>query len=76
MTEQTNQAYREWQDADARAREAENKLKEAWEQFDRGGESPSAALMAEVSRCRAAANHKLTLALIQIGCAEGSKRDN
>jgi ferric-dicitrate binding protein FerR (iron transport regulator) len=68
VTQQAKQAYEAWKVADAAARAAEGRLREAWDQFDRlGGEPPAPGLMAEVSRLRAVANDRLTVAMMQMG---------
>lgn len=70
MTQQAKQAYEAWKAADAAARAAEGRLREAWDLFDRhGGEPPAPHLMAEVSRLRAVANDRLTLAMVRMGTA-------
>jgi ferric-dicitrate binding protein FerR (iron transport regulator) len=70
VTQQAKQAYEAWKAADAAARTAEARLREAWDQFDRqGGEPPAPALMAEVSRLRAVASDRLTVAMMQMGAA-------
>jgi hypothetical protein len=75
MSHQAKKAYQDWQDAEARARQAEEKLRIAWEAFDgKQGHAPSPDLIAEVSHCRAVANEKLTSAMVQIGAAAGHAR--
>jgi hypothetical protein len=70
MAERAKHAYRDWQDADGRARAAEARMKEAWEAYDlRNGEPPSQELMAEVSRLRAIANDRLTVAMMLMSTA-------
>jgi hypothetical protein len=70
MTHAAKQAYTEWQEADAKARQAEERLRLAWERFEaEGGQPPGADLMEEISRCRAAANEKLCVAMGRISVA-------
>jgi ferric-dicitrate binding protein FerR (iron transport regulator) len=71
MSAQAKLAYETWRKADAEAREAETRLREAWERYDsREGEPPSADLMAEVSRLRATASDKLTAAMMYMGATD------
>jgi hypothetical protein len=65
------EAHDAWKQADAEAREMEMKLTQVWEQFeDRMGSPPGGELIQEVSRLRATANDKLTVALVEIGCVK------
>ena len=64
MPNKAKQAYREWQEADAAARQAESRLAQAWKDMDATGKLPSPQLMAEVSRLRSIANDKLTVAML------------
>jgi ferric-dicitrate binding protein FerR (iron transport regulator) len=73
MPERARIAYEDWKRADEAAREAENRLKEAWDRFDRKeGPPPSEEQMAAVSRLRAAANEKLAAAMARMGGTSGS----
>lgn len=57
-------AYDAWKHADQRARDAEERLAQAWSLFDRDlGEPPSESLLAEVSRLRQEAHECLRAAL-------------
>lgn len=57
-----------WREANERVRAAEERMHKAWGEFARGGEAPSAALMAEVARLRKECDAELSqlLANIQI----------
>lgn len=61
---QAEQAYLDWKQADAAARDAETRLSDAWKEYDRTGRAPSEALMAEVHRLRSIANDRLTFAML------------
>jgi hypothetical protein len=62
-------AYAAWKQADALARDIEATLAEAWERYEtKTGGPPTEDLLKEVSRLRSAANDKLTVALLEIGC--------
>jgi hypothetical protein len=66
--EKARQAYDEWKQADARAREAEGRLAHAWDTYFEIRTSPPAAeLIQEVSRLRAVANDRLTVAMLLMG---------
>lgn len=68
MSEKARRAFDEWKAADELSRVAEARLKAAWEQHHNGsGPPPSADLMTEISRLRALASDKLTVAMIHIG---------
>lgn len=57
-------AFREWQQADADARLAENEVTDQWNRYyRREGPAPSADLLAEMSRRRTVANTKLQAAI-------------
>ena len=57
-------AMQAWQDADVRARAAENLLQAVWQEWDgRRGPSVSHQLIDEVARLRDKANDKLTVVL-------------
>jgi hypothetical protein len=59
------QAVEAWKRADAQAKEAEARLRTAWDDFDAGiGGSPSRALMSEVLSLRGIAYAKLTEAMV------------
>lgn len=65
------EAHEAWKQADAEARAMELKLTAVWEQFeDKMGSPPGEELIQEVSRLRARANDKLTVALVEIGCVK------
>jgi len=54
-----------WKAADAQAREAELRLKAAWEQYElRRDAPPSEELMGEVARLRRLASEKLGVAMM------------
>ena len=58
-------AVEAWRKADAQAREAELRLKAAWEQYEiRRDAPPSEELMGEVARLRRQANEKLGVAMM------------
>lgn len=58
-------AVEAWKKADAQAREAELRLKAAWEQYEvRRDAPPSEELMGEVARMRRLANEKLAEAMM------------
>jgi ferric-dicitrate binding protein FerR (iron transport regulator) len=64
MAERARLAYQHWKQADAQARNAEQELSRTWELFHaRLGPAPSSDLIRQVSRLRAAANAKLSVAL-------------
>ena len=66
--EKARQAYDEWKQADARAREAEGRLSQAWDTyFETRTSPPPAELIQEVSRLRAVANDRLTVAMLLMG---------
>ena len=70
MPDKAKRAYHEWKLADAQAREVEARLAVAWDDFFAGrSKAPNEELITEVARCRAAANEKLTLAMVSIGTA-------
>ncbi|WP_167772591.1 hypothetical protein [Ramlibacter henchirensis] len=48
-------------------------MKAAWVAYDKGGPAPSESLIAQVSRARAIANDRLTMAVLALGAA--SRRD-
>jgi hypothetical protein len=67
VTEKARQAYDEWKLADARAREAEARLASAWDTyFEVRMNPPPAELIQEVSRLRAVANDRLTVAMLMM----------
>jgi ferric-dicitrate binding protein FerR (iron transport regulator) len=70
MLEDCKQAYEAWRAAEAEARQVERKLSHAWEQFSthKAGPPPP-ELMSLVSRLRAQANEKLTVAMVAISAA-------
>jgi ferric-dicitrate binding protein FerR (iron transport regulator) len=58
-------AFKEWREADTKARDKEAELAAAWQRYDsRQGPPPSAELMDAVSSLRAKSNEKLTLAMV------------
>lgn len=76
MAERAKKAYEAWKLADAEARAAEARLKAAWEEYDANHRAPpTAELMADVSRLRAAANDKLTMAMLMMGSASKAADD-
>ena len=65
VTSREQLAVEAWKMADAEAREAELRLKAAWEQFEvRRDAAPSEDLMVEVARLRRLANEKLGVAMM------------
>jgi len=65
VTSREQLAVEAWKKADAEAREAELRLKAAWEQFEvRRDAAPSEDLMVEVARLRRLANEKLGVAMM------------
>lgn len=65
MTTREQLAVEAWKKADAQAREAELRLKAAWEQYEvRRDAPPSEELMGEVARLRRLANEKLAEAMM------------
>lgn len=76
MSETARRALREWQEADARARAAESRLREAWDRHDRrDGDAPAPELIAEVSLLRLVANRKLTAALAEMRGPQASAEE-
>ena len=72
MPEKSRQAYDEWKQADARAREAEVRLSQAWDDyFARRGAPPTAQLIQDVSRLRAIANDRLTATMLTLSSRSG-----
>jgi ferric-dicitrate binding protein FerR (iron transport regulator) len=70
VTERARQAYEEWKQADARARQAESRLAKAWDEYFGARRSPpEAELIQEVSQLRAVANDRLTAAMLMMGAA-------
>jgi ferric-dicitrate binding protein FerR (iron transport regulator) len=68
VPEKARQAYQEWKQADARAREVEARLARSWDEyFGNRGPAPSQELIQEVSRLRAIANDRLTAAMMAMG---------
>lgn len=67
MTQASRKAYDDWKSADASARDAEEQLAKAWEDyFTRRGSAPSHSLIREVSLRRAVANDRLSHAMSAI----------
>lgn len=67
MTQASRKAYDDWKSADASARDAEEQLARAWEDyFSRRGAAPSHTLIREVSLRRAVANDRLSHAMSAI----------
>lgn len=65
MPERARQSYQEWKQADARAREVEARLARCWDDyFAKRGAAPTSELIQEVSRLRAVANDRLTVAML------------
>lgn len=52
--------WEKWRRADARVRDAEVRLRQAWALFDRYGTIPPDELLAEMARLREDADHALT----------------
>jgi ferric-dicitrate binding protein FerR (iron transport regulator) len=75
ILEECTQAYQAWRAAESEARRVERQLAAAWEQFSgrKGFAPPSDELMAAVSRLRAEANDKLTIAMLAISAARGER---
>lgn len=70
MPTPASDAYEAWNIADLRARSAESKLAQAWQEYFEGkGSAPHDDLFREVAHLRAVANEKLTLAMVAIGVA-------
>jgi ferric-dicitrate binding protein FerR (iron transport regulator) len=70
VTERARQAYEEWKQADARAREAEGRLARTWDEYFGSRKTPpTAELIQEVSQLRAVANDRLTAAMLMMGAA-------
>jgi hypothetical protein len=68
VPEKSRQAYQEWKQADARAREVESRLAHSWDEyFASRGPAPTQELIQEVSQLRAIANDRLTAAMIALG---------
>lgn len=64
MPDPSRAAFEDWKSAEAAAREAERQLAAAWESYElTRGAPPTRELMEEVSRRRAIANDRLTLAM-------------
>lgn len=72
MTNRARQAHADWLKADNDAREAESALKKAWFAFETGGPVPPDSLVADVSRLRAVANDRLTMAMLALGEARAA----
>ena len=72
MGDNARRAYAEWQLADRAAREAEKRLSGAWIAHEMGGEAPSAQLIGEVTKLRAIANEKLSLAVAALGATRAT----
>jgi hypothetical protein len=65
VPDKARQAYQEWKLADARAREVEARLAQAWDDyFANRGAAPTHELIQEVSSLRAVANDRLTVAML------------
>ncbi|MBC5767013.1 hypothetical protein [Ramlibacter albus] len=65
--EETPNTVEAWKNADALARAAESRLKDAWEAHANGGPPPTESLMNEVKALREAANEKLSAAMARMG---------
>lgn len=66
MSEKTREAYEEWKRADSAAREVESRLQAVWAAWDMGADPPTAAVLAEVSRLRAAASYRLAVVVASL----------
>ena len=65
VTTREQLAVEAWKEADAQARDAELRLKAAWDEYeDRRGPPPPEHLMVEVARMRRLANEKLGVAMM------------
>jgi|GEM_PF-4071138 len=70
MAERARAAHAAWKKADEEAREAEQVLSAAWMKvMDGSGPPPPDELIQAVSRLRAVANEKLTLAMVALSGA-------
>lgn len=74
MTEKARRAHDEWLAADAHASDAENRLKLAWDAYERDGPVPDDSLAADVSRLRTIANDRLIGAVMALRAAISLKR--
>ena len=73
VIQRARQAYEEWKHADARARQAESRLAQAWDEYFAARSAPPGAdLIQEVSQLRAVANDRLTAAMLMMGMARRS----
>lgn len=65
VIDRVREAVQAWKDADAAAKAAEDRLKAAWEVYDKDrSQPPSADLMVEVSRLRGIARDRLAVAMM------------
>jgi hypothetical protein len=65
VPDKARETYQEWKQADTRAREAETRLARSWDEyFEHRGSPPPHELIQEVSRLRAIANDRLTVAML------------
>jgi hypothetical protein len=72
MSDKARSAYEAWNQADVQARQAEARLGVAWQAyFDGKGRPPDDALIHEVSRLRAVANDRLSVAMATINSQRG-----
>lgn len=70
MDKNADAAMLAWKLADSHARDAEAKLKQAWDEYARSrGAPPPEELIHDVARLRATANEKLTGAIAAVGRA-------
>lgn len=68
MTSRPGRAFESWRDADTAAREAEQRLQQAWNEYALGMATPPAReLIQEVTHLRRIAHEKLTAAIAVIG---------
>lgn len=69
MPGRTKQAFEVWRNAEAAARDAERRLAEAWEQYERGGSVPADDLVGDVKRLRDVAGKRLAEAIRMLDSA-------
>jgi ferric-dicitrate binding protein FerR (iron transport regulator) len=75
MISRPGRAFEAWRDADTAAREAEQRLQHAWNDYALGaGAPPSRELIHEVSHLRRLAHERLTAAIAVIGSEASDHR--
>lgn len=68
MISRPGQAFEAWRDADTAAREAEQRLQQAWSDYALGaGSPPGREMINEVTQLRRLAHEKLSAAIAVIG---------